>query len=81
MIKSIIDWLVYEILKMPHGAIFSDAADFFLYDTAKIFLLLTVIIFIVSIIKKLGCAVPGAVMAVKDRVDFYIPTRPVLSRW
>ena len=51
MIKSVVDWLVYEIFKMPHGAIFSDAADFFLYDTIKIFLLLIVIIFIVSIIR------------------------------
>jgi uncharacterized membrane protein YraQ (UPF0718 family) len=51
MIKPIIDWLVYEILKMPHGAILSEAVDFFLYDTIKIFLLLIVIIFIVSIIR------------------------------
>ncbi len=51
MIKPIIDWLVYEILKMPHGAIYAEAIDFFLYDTIKIFLLLVVIIFIVSIIR------------------------------
>jgi len=51
MIKSIIDWLIYEILKMPHGSLFSEAVDFFLYDTIKIFLLLIVIIFIVSIIR------------------------------
>ncbi|MFH0753993.1 MAG: permease [Candidatus Omnitrophota bacterium] len=51
MIKPVIDWFVYEILKMPHGVIFSEAVDFFLYDTIKIFLLLTVIIFIVSIIR------------------------------
>jgi uncharacterized membrane protein YraQ (UPF0718 family) len=51
MIKPIIDWLVYEILKMPHGAIYGEAVDFFLYDTIKIFLLLIVIIFIVSIIR------------------------------
>jgi uncharacterized protein len=51
MIKPIIDWLVYEVFKMPHGSLFSEAVDFFLYDTIKIFLLLTVIIFIVSIIR------------------------------
>ena len=51
MIKPIIDWLVYEIFKMPHGAILSEAVNFFLYDTIKIFLLLIVIIFIVSIIR------------------------------
>ncbi len=51
MIKPIIDWLLYEIFKMQHGAIYAEAVDFFLYDTIKIFLLLVVIIFIVSIIR------------------------------
>ena len=51
MIKPIMDWLVYEIFKMPRGAILSEAVNFFLYDTVKIFLLLIVIIFIVSIIR------------------------------
>ena len=51
MIKPVIDWLVYGVFKMPHGAILSEAVDFFLYDTIKIFLLLIVIIFIVSIIR------------------------------
>jgi uncharacterized membrane protein YraQ (UPF0718 family) len=51
MIKPIMDWLVYEIFKMPRGAILSEAVNFFLYDTVKIFLLLVVIIFIVSIIR------------------------------
>jgi len=51
MIKPVIDWLVYDIFKMRQGAIFSEALDFFLYDTSKIFLLLTVIIFIVSFIR------------------------------
>ena len=51
MIKPIIDWLVYDIFKMRQGALFSEALNFFLYDTIKIFLLLTVIIFIVAIIR------------------------------
>jgi uncharacterized membrane protein YraQ (UPF0718 family) len=51
MIKPIIDWLVYDIFKMKQGALFSEALNFFLYDTIKIFLLLTVIIFIVAIIR------------------------------
>jgi uncharacterized protein len=51
MIKPIIDWLVYDILKMKQGALFSEALNFFLYDTIKIFLLLTVVIFIVAIIR------------------------------
>ena len=48
MIKPIIDWLVYEILKMPHGAIYAEAIDFFLYDTIKIITISRRNIFIVS---------------------------------
>ncbi len=51
MIKPFIDWFVYTILKMPQGALFSEAVNFFLYDTIKIFLLLTIIIFVVSVIR------------------------------
>ncbi|MCX5709992.1 MAG: permease [Candidatus Omnitrophica bacterium] len=51
MIKPIIDWLVYDILKMGHGSLFSEALNFFLYDAVKIFFLLTVIIFVVAIIR------------------------------
>jgi uncharacterized protein len=51
MIKPIIDWLVYDILKMTQGALFPEALNFFLYDTIKIFLLLIVIIFVVAIIR------------------------------
>jgi len=53
MIKPIIDWLVYDIFKMRQGTLFTEALNFFLYDTIKIFLLLTVIIFIVSFIRTL----------------------------
>ncbi|TAM43337.1 permease [bacterium] len=52
MIKPVIDQLVYGLLKMPRGAVFPEALDFFLYDTVKIFLLLCVIIFAVSFIRS-----------------------------
>lgn len=51
MIKPIIDWLVYDIFKMRQGALFPEALNFFLYDIVKIFFLLTVIIFVVAIIR------------------------------
>ena len=51
MIRPIIDWLVYDIFKMRSGDLFSGALIFFLYDTVKIFFLLTVIIFVVAIIR------------------------------
>lgn len=53
MIKPIFDWLVYDFLKMRHGDRFPEALNFFLYDTIKIFVLLTVIIFIVALIRSL----------------------------
>lgn len=52
MIKPMIDWLVYDLLKMSHEAIFTEALNFFLYDTVKILLLLTTIIFIVAMIRS-----------------------------
>ena len=51
MIKPIADWVVYDLFKMPHGDLLSEALDFFLYDTTKIFILLAVIIFIVAFIR------------------------------
>ncbi|MEI8011692.1 MAG: permease [Candidatus Omnitrophota bacterium] len=51
MIKPVIDWLVYDIIKMPQGAILAGVVDFFLYDTVKIFLLLIGIVFIVSLLR------------------------------
>lgn len=51
MFKAIIDWLVYVVMKLPGGAVFSEAVNFFIYDTIKIFFLLTVIIFFVSMIR------------------------------
>jgi uncharacterized membrane protein YraQ (UPF0718 family) len=51
MIKPVVDWLVYDILRMRQGDVLSEALDFFLYDTLKIFLLLAVIIFVVAVIR------------------------------
>lgn len=51
MIKPAADWLVYTVFGLDRGSLFAEALDFFLYDTAKIFLLLAVIIFIVSFVR------------------------------
>jgi hypothetical protein len=47
-----VDFLVYEILKLDKSAHFTDAIKFFLYDTPKVLILLTVIVFIVGIIRS-----------------------------
>lgn len=46
------DWLVYSVLNITKGSQLGSTVNFFIYDTIKIILLLSVIIFIVSIIRS-----------------------------
>jgi len=50
MWESIVEWLVYSALRLPHNPL-SGALEFFLYDTGKIFLLLVTIIFGISFLR------------------------------
>jgi uncharacterized membrane protein YraQ (UPF0718 family) len=52
MLKSFADTIVYSVFGMAQGSRLSDALNFFIYDTIKIFLLLSVIIFLVSVIRS-----------------------------
>ena len=52
MLKSFADYLVFNLLALRPGSRPGEALDFFIYDTLKISLLLTVIIFIVAIIRS-----------------------------
>jgi uncharacterized membrane protein YraQ (UPF0718 family) len=52
MLKAFANYLVYDLFGMAQGTRLSGALEFFIYDTIKIFLLLSVIIFIVSIIRS-----------------------------
>jgi uncharacterized protein len=52
MIKAFADWLTYSVFNMAAGTHLADAVNFFVYDTIKIILMLTVIIYIVSIIRS-----------------------------
>jgi uncharacterized protein len=52
MIKAFADWLTYTAFKMTAGTHLADAVNFFVYDTIKIILMLTVIIYVVSIIRS-----------------------------
>ena len=47
-----VDFLVYGILKLDKSAHLTEAIRFFLYDTPKVFILLTVIVFVVGIIRS-----------------------------
>ena len=52
MLKDFAHYLVYSVIGMAQGNRLSDALEFFIYDTIKIFLLLTGIIFCVSVIRS-----------------------------
>ena len=51
-IQLLADWLTYSVLEIAPKTLLADAVNFFIYDVIKIFILLTVIIFIVSIIRS-----------------------------
>lgn len=51
-IKLLADWLTYSVFVITPKTLLADAVNFFIYDTIKIFLLMTVIIFCVSIIRS-----------------------------
>ncbi len=52
MLKDFAEYLTYSVIKLEHGSRLADVLEFFVYDTLKIFLLLSVIIFVVSIIRS-----------------------------
>lgn len=52
MLKSFAAYVTYSVMNLEHGSRFADALEFFIYDTIKILLLLSTIIFIVSIIRS-----------------------------
>lgn len=51
-IKLFSDWLTYKIFSIPPETILSSAVNFFIFDTIKIFILLAVIVFTVSILRS-----------------------------
>jgi uncharacterized membrane protein YraQ (UPF0718 family) len=51
-LQLLADWLTYGVFCIASGTLLASAVDFFILDTTKIFLLLAVIIFAVSIIRS-----------------------------
>ena len=52
MLKTLADYVVFDLLMARPGTHLGEALNFFIYDTLKIFLLLSVIIFIVAVIRS-----------------------------
>lgn len=51
-IKLLADWLTYSVFQLQAETVFAEVLSFFINDVLKIFILLSVIIFIVSIIRS-----------------------------
>lgn len=51
-LQLLADWLTYGVLRIKEGTLLASAIDFFVFDTTKIFVLLAVIIFAVSLIRS-----------------------------
>ena len=51
-VQAFADWLVYSVLKISPNTKFGGALDFFIFDTIKIFILLSVVVFAVSIVRS-----------------------------
>ncbi len=45
------DWLTYSVFRISEGTLLASAVNFFLFDTAKIFILLSVMIFAVALLR------------------------------
>lgn len=52
MLKQAADYLTFDLMGFTPGTRLGEALNFFLYDTVKIFLLLTTIIFVVAIVRS-----------------------------
>lgn len=52
MLKQFADYLTFTLAGLQPGSHLGESLDFFIYDTIKIFLLLTTIIFVVAIIRS-----------------------------
>lgn len=50
--KSFAHYVVYSVLNLQEGSRLADAVEFFIYDTIKIFFLLALIIFVISILRS-----------------------------
>ncbi|HFC11609.1 MAG TPA: permease, partial [Anaerolineae bacterium] len=51
-LQAISDWLTYDLMRLEHGTQLAESVNFFLYDVPKIMLLLSGMIFLVTIIQS-----------------------------
>jgi len=51
-VQALADWLTYSVFHLAANSLLAGAVNFFIFDTVKIFILLAVIIFAVSVIRS-----------------------------
>jgi len=51
-LESFVSWLLFDLLKIPSVGHFAEALNFFIYDIIKVFFLLIVMIFLISIVRS-----------------------------
>lgn len=52
MLKAFADWMTYTVFGLVQGSQTGETLDFFIYDTLKIFLLLSTIVYAVAVIRS-----------------------------
>lgn len=51
-VKLLADWISYSVLPIGHDTLLAKAINFFIFDTIKILILISVVIFVVSVIRS-----------------------------
>jgi len=69
-IKLLADWLTYDIFRIAPKTLLAEAVNFFIFDTIKIFILLSVIVFAVSLIRSY--LPPEKIRAILSRKNRYL---------
>ena len=70
IIQLFADWLTYTVFGIVPKTLLANAVNFFIFDTIKIFILLAVIIFVVSIIRSY--LPPEKIRAILSRKNKYV---------
>lgn len=52
IIQSLADYLVYDLFKLSMGSRLGESVNFFVYDSVKIILLLSIMIFVISVLRS-----------------------------
>ena len=51
LLQKFADWITYQVFDIPINSLLGNSINFFIFDTLKIFILLIVIIFAITIIR------------------------------